>query len=180
MFNGLLTKKSAIAHEVTGQQSLSCQTRTPAVCDHAEQTSYWPRRAWQMLTYSFPRPFQARLQILYAKLTASLCINCVLNACLSICEHNRRAYIQTLHCARFEVTSQLEVFVHQDGEPPLVAPSAIVLRHGFALRPAILRVPGEPIVDRPKVRERWDPELTATALLQPTRIHRPNIRNIHT
>ena len=31
-----LTKKSAMAQEMTGQQSFSCHTKTPAVCMHVE------------------------------------------------------------------------------------------------------------------------------------------------
>ncbi len=61
--------------------------------------------------------------------------------------------------SRLEVARQPEVFVHDDREPPLVAPRTVVLRHRLRLRPPVLRVPVEPVIDRLNVGERWDPKL---------------------
>ena len=48
----MLTKKSAMAHEVTGQQSFNCQTSTPAVCGMLSGHAASCR--WRMNTDVFP------------------------------------------------------------------------------------------------------------------------------
>ena len=65
--------------------------------------------------------------------------------------------------ARLEIAGQPEVLVHDDREAPLVAPRAVVLRHGLRLRPAVLRVPVQPVVDRLHVWECRDAEFAVDA-----------------